>query len=63
MAEIDPELVVLAKLAGLQKVLDEFPDDILYAGNDARVFLSMFASDLQPGDEPWPPMQVKFHDG
>lgn len=58
MPKIDAELVaMLARAAGLEKALAEFPEDVAAAaelgfGNAGNI---LYPTD--PADEPWPPMQ------
>jgi hypothetical protein len=51
-------MAMRARLAGLDVAFEKFPDDVRIALEDAERFTSGLASDLQPADEPWPPMQV-----
>jgi len=55
---LSPELVAAARAAGLDKVLERFPDDIADAARSAAADLA----DLPPIDgasEPWPPMRIR----
>jgi hypothetical protein len=52
----------IARRAGLERALDEFPDDVIAAAVSAtkvteRVRQSS-STPLEPSSEPWPPMVV-----
>jgi hypothetical protein len=53
-AEID----LLARRAGLDKALKEFPDDVAAAANQASGSIARMKAPTDPRAEPWPPMQA-----
>ncbi len=56
---MDKELVAtLAKQAGLDKALAEFPDDVIAAAEQALGNKGGIAYPTDPADEPWPPMKA-----
>ena len=58
-AEMDKDLVaLLAKSAGLEKALAEFPDDVIAAAEQALGNRSGIAYPTDPAAEPWPPMRA-----
>jgi hypothetical protein len=48
---------VLARRAGLQKALAEFPDDVEAAATQAASALDKMKAPRDPRAEPWPPMR------
>ncbi len=48
----------LARAAGLDKALAEFPDDVEAAARQALSNAGSFAAPTDPAAEPWPPMHV-----
>ena len=54
----DSELLMRAKVAGLEAVMQSHPDDVRIALNDALRFLSELAAEFAPTDEPWPSMRA-----
>jgi len=56
---MDKELVaMLARVAGLDKALAEFPDDVVAAAEQALGNKGGIAYPAEPGAEPWPPMRA-----
>ena len=53
-AEID----LLARRAGLDKALKEFPEDVAAAANQASGAVGRMNAPTDPRAEPWPPMQA-----
>lgn len=54
---MDPIIVALAKAAGLDKALQEFPDDVQAAAEQALSNKSAVRVPENPAVEPWPPMR------
>jgi hypothetical protein len=48
----------LARRAGLEKALREFPDDVTAAATQASGAVARMKAPADPRAEPWPPMQV-----
>jgi hypothetical protein len=56
---MDKELVAkLARAAGLDKALTEFPDDVAVAAEQALGNREAIAWPTDPAAEPWPPMRA-----
>jgi hypothetical protein len=55
---MDPIIVALAKAAGLDKALAEFPDDVAVAAAQAMNNAGVMQMPTDPAAEPWPPMQA-----
>ncbi len=55
---MDPIIVALAKAAGLDKALAEFPDDVQAAAEQALNNAHGVQVPTDPAAEPWPPMQA-----
>ena len=56
---MDAELLAaLARIAGLQKALAAFPDDVAAAADQAMRHAGAVAAPTEPAVEPWPPMRV-----
>ena len=56
---MDKDLIAkLARAAGLDKALAEFPDDVRVAAEQALGNRDGFAYPTEPGAEPWPPMRA-----
>ncbi|MGC8477736.1 MAG: hypothetical protein ACP5NP_15410 [Acetobacteraceae bacterium] len=51
-------LAALARAAGLEKALAQFPDDVAAAAEQALATASAFTHPVSPAAEPWPPMRV-----
>jgi hypothetical protein len=49
---------ILARRAGLQKALAEFPDDVEAAARQAAAASQAMKAPDDPRAEPWPPMRV-----
>ena len=49
---------LLARRAGLDKALAEFPEDVAAAAEQASGALSRIAAPADPAAEPWPPMRA-----
>jgi hypothetical protein len=56
---MDPTIVALAKAAGLDKALAEFPADIEAAAAQALGHAEAVLYPTDPAAEPWPPMHVE----
>lgn len=56
---MDPTIAALARAAGLDKALDEFPDDIEAAAAQALGHAEAVTYPTDPAAEPWPPMQAE----
>lgn len=48
----------LARRAGLQKALAEFPDDVAAAASQAENIAERIKPPADPRAEPWPPMKA-----
>jgi hypothetical protein len=55
---MDPIIVALAKAAGLEKALAEFPADVEAAAAQAMNNAHSVQYPTNPADEPWPPMRA-----
>ncbi len=55
---MNPIVVALAKIAGLQKALDDFPDDVAAAAAQAMNNAGVIEFPTDPAIEPWPPMRA-----
>jgi hypothetical protein len=56
---MDKELTAkLAHVAGLDKALADFPDDVAVAAEQALGHRETIAWPTNPADEPWPPMRA-----
>ena len=56
---MDNDLIAnLARAAGLDKPLAEFPDDVAVAAEQALGNKDGFAYPTDPSAEPWPPMRA-----
>lgn len=55
---MDPIIVALAKAAGLDKALAEFPEDVAAAAAQAMNNAGAMHLPTDPAAEPWPPMQA-----
>ncbi len=51
-------IAALAKEAGLEKALAEFPGDVAEAGTQALAMRRMIRCPADPYAEPWPPMRA-----
>lgn len=49
---------MLARRAGLDKALAEFPDDVAAAATQAGTAVARMQAPRDPRAEPWPPMQA-----
>ena len=56
---MDPTIAALAKAAGLDKALANFPEDIEAAAHQALDHAGAVAYPTNPAAEPWPPMQAE----
>jgi hypothetical protein len=56
---MDPIVAALAKAAGLDKALAEFPDDIEAAAAQALTHSEAVKFPTDPAAEPWPPMRAE----
>lgn len=56
---MDQTLVAtLARAAGLEKALADYPEDVAAAAAQAELQAGTIAFPTAPAAEPWPPMQV-----
>jgi hypothetical protein len=53
-----PLLADLARAAGLDKALDDFPDDVAAAAAQAMNNAGVVRFPTDPAAEPWPPMRA-----
>jgi hypothetical protein len=56
---MDPTIAALAKAAGLDKALAEFPDDLAAAAAQAMGHKEAVTYPTDPAAEPWPPMRAE----
>jgi hypothetical protein len=49
---------LLARRAGLEKALADFPDDVAAAAEQASGSVARMKAPTDPRAEPWPPMQA-----
>ena len=49
---------ILARRAGLDKALTEFPEDVAAAAEQASGAIARMKAPTDPRAEPWPPMQT-----
>jgi hypothetical protein len=54
---MDPIVIALARAAGLDQALSEFPDDVKAAAEQALNNAGAFQVPTDPAAEPWPPMR------
>jgi hypothetical protein len=55
---MDPIVIALAKAAGLEKALAQFPDDVAAAAAQALNNAGAVKVPTDPAAEPWPPMRA-----
>jgi len=56
---MDKELVAaLARIAGLDRALAEFPEDVAAAAAQASLHRGVMQAPEDPAEEPWPPMRA-----
>ncbi len=56
---MDKDLIIaLARAAGLDKAVEQFPDDVLAAAQQALGNAGAIRVPTDPADEPWPPMRA-----
>lgn len=55
---VDVEIELLARRAGLDKALAEFPEDIAAAAAQAGGSVAKLKAPAEPRAEPWPPMRA-----
>lgn len=55
---MDPVVIALAKAAGLEKALSQFPDDVAAAAAQALNNAGAVKVPTDPAVEPWPPMRA-----
>lgn len=51
-------IAALAKAAGLERALAEFPEDVAAAAAQARAMTKAIRYPAEPEAEPWPPMRA-----
>ncbi len=56
---LDEDTKILARLAGLDKALDNFPLDVAVAAQTATAARNGLMALSDAGKEPWPPMRMK----
>jgi hypothetical protein len=56
---MDPTVAALAKAAGLDKALADFPQDIEAAAAQALGHAGAVSYPADPAAEPWPPMKAE----
>ena len=54
----DPKVLEIARAAGLDKVIAQFPDDLAAAAKSAADLRSAFTGPDDAAIEPWPPMKT-----
>jgi len=52
------DLELLARRAGLDKALADFPDDVAAAAEQAGGSVARMKAPTEPRAEPWPPMRA-----
>jgi hypothetical protein len=55
---MDAIIIALARAAGLDKALADFPDDVEAAARQALDNTHSFRVPADPAAEPWPPMRA-----
>ncbi len=55
---MDPIIAALAHVAGLDKALADFPEDVVAAAEQALNNAHGIAVPVDPAAEPWPPMRA-----
>ena len=55
---MDPVIAALARAAGLDKALADFPDDVTAAAEQALKHAGVVQVPVDPAAEPWPPMRA-----
>jgi hypothetical protein len=55
---MDPVVIALARAAGLDRALAEFPDDVTAAAEQALSNAGVVRVPADPAAEPWPPMRA-----
>lgn len=55
---VSPLVAALAKAAGLDKALADFPDDVIAAAEQALNNAHVVRVPTDPAAEPWPPMRA-----
>ena len=55
---MDPIIAALARAAGLEKALTEFPDDVEAAAGQAFNNVGVIQVPTDPAAESWPPMRA-----
>ena len=53
-----PLMEALARAAGLEKALEQFPDDVAAAAASAGLHRGVMRAPEDPAAEPWPPMRA-----
>ena len=53
------DVLALARQAGLDRAVTEFPDDVVAAAEAAAQAQRACAGGGRPTDEPWPPMRAR----
>ena len=57
--ESELEVLALARKCGLEKAVQEFPDDVIVAAQAAAHTRSALPATGNPAAEPWPPMRMR----
>jgi hypothetical protein len=55
---MDQTIELLARRAGLDKALREFPEDVTAAAEQASAAAAAMQAPADPRAEPWPPMRA-----
>ena len=58
-AEPKLDALALARKAGLEKAVQEFPDEVIAAARAAAQTRSALPAPCSPAAEPWPPMRMR----
>ncbi len=53
------DALALARSIGLEKAVQEFPDDVIAAAQAAAATRSALPAPCSPAAEPWPPMRMR----
>ncbi len=58
MADGEPYWTQVARQAGLDRALSEYPHDVAAAAASAAAAVAGLTAPSNPRDEPWPPMRM-----
>jgi hypothetical protein len=59
VADIKPDLLTVARLAGLDAAIAAFPDDLAVAAAAAEHARSTLPPIDDPNSQPWPPVKMR----